>query len=62
MFQWRKQLGIGPIHSIVPVMTTDTADGLADLSAMTSCPTTLPAPVIVERATPIRKPWSAWSL
>jgi transposase-like protein len=52
MFQWRKQLGMGPMHRIVPVTITDTPDGLADLSAMTSRPTTLPAPVIVDRATP----------
>jgi hypothetical protein len=36
MFQWRKQLGMGPAHRIVPVTITDTADGLADLAVMTS--------------------------
>lgn len=38
MFQWRKQLGMGPMHRIVPVTITDTPDGLADLSAMTPRP------------------------
>jgi len=38
MFQWRKQLGMGPAHRIVPVTITDTADGLADLAAMTTRP------------------------
>ncbi len=38
MFQWRKQLGMGPAHRIVPVTISDTADGLADLAAVTSRP------------------------
>lgn len=38
MFQWRKQLGMGHAHRIVPVTITDTADGLADLAAMTHRP------------------------
>lgn len=52
MFRWRKQLGMGPMHHIVPVRITDTPGGLADLSAMMTNPITQPAPVIVERATP----------
>lgn len=52
MFRWRKQLGMGPMHRIVPVTITDTADGLADLSAMSSQPTVPASPVIVERASP----------
>lgn len=36
MFQWRKQLGMGPAHRIGPATITDTADGLADLAVMTS--------------------------
>lgn len=38
MFQWRKQLGMGPAHRIVPVTISDTPDGLADLAAMTPRP------------------------
>jgi transposase len=48
MFQWRKQLGMGPMHRIVPVTITDTPDGLADLAAMT----TRPATSARERAAP----------
>jgi transposase-like protein len=48
MFQWRKQLGMGPAHRIVPVTITDTADGLADLAAMTH----RPAASAPERAAP----------
>lgn len=39
MFRWRKKLGMGPMHRIVPVTITDTPDGLADLAAMTPRPT-----------------------
>jgi len=52
MFQWRKQLGMGPMHRIVPVTITDTPDGLADLSAMTSRAPAAPSPAKVERAAP----------
>lgn len=38
MFQWRKQLGMGPAHRIVPVTITDTPDGLADLAAVSPRP------------------------
>lgn len=38
MFQWRKQLGMGPAHRIVPVTITDTVDGLADLAAVSPRP------------------------
>jgi len=48
MFQWRKQLGLGPAHRIVPVTITDTVDGLADIAAIT----TPPAASAPERATP----------
>ena len=41
-----------PVHRVVPVTISDTADGLADLSAMTSHLTAPAAPVIVDRATP----------
>ena len=51
MFRWRKELGMGPMHRIVPVMITDTPDGLADLSALTN-PARPPAPVIIDPATP----------
>ncbi len=51
MFRWRKELGMGPVHRIVPVTITDTPDGLADLSALTNL-TKQPAPVIIDRATP----------
>ena len=50
LFRWRKQLGMEPMHRIVPVTISDTANGLADLSAMTKL-TRQPAPVIAERAT-----------
>lgn len=51
MFQWRKQLGMGPMHRIVPVTITDALDGLADLSAIANL-TRQPAPAIVDRTTP----------
>jgi transposase len=51
MFQWRKLLGMGPVHRIVPVTITDTPDGLADLSALTGSLRSQ-APVIIDRATP----------
>lgn len=51
MFRWRKELGMGPVHRIVPVTITDTPDGLADLAALTNL-TKQPAPVIIDRATP----------
>ena len=51
MFQWRKQLGMGPMHRIVPVTITDAPDGLADLSAIANL-TRQPAPAIVDRTTP----------
>jgi transposase-like protein len=51
MFRWRKQLGMGPMHRIVPVTIADTPDGLADLSAMMAQPTKQAAPVIVDRTT-----------
>ncbi len=51
LFRWRKELGMGPMHCIVPVTITDTPDGLADLSALTNL-TKQPAPVIIDRATP----------
>ena len=38
MFQWRKQLGMGSTHRVVPVTITDKADGLADLVAMMTRP------------------------
>ena len=53
MFQWRKQLGMGPAHRIVPVTISDTADGLADLAVMTSRPTASRTPTRVESATPV---------
>ena len=40
MFLWRKQLGMGPAHRIVPVMITDTPNGLADLASLTRRPAT----------------------
>ena len=43
---------MGPMHRIVPVTITDTADGLADLAAMTSRPTASRAPTKMESATP----------
>ena len=52
LFRWRKKLGMGPMHRIVPVTITDTADGLADLAAMTSRPTASRAPTKMESATP----------
>jgi len=52
MFQWRKQLGMGPAHRIVPVTISDTADGLADMAAMTSRPTASRTPTKMESATP----------
>lgn len=52
MFRWRKQLGMGPMHRIVPVTITDMPDGLADLSAMTLHPTTPAVPVIADRPSP----------
>lgn len=62
MFQWRKQLGMGPAHRIVPVTISDTADGLADLAAMTPRPAasvpdrTAPA-IEIELAAPAALPW-----
>ena len=50
LFRWRKKLGMGPMHRIVPVTITDTADGLADLAAMTSRPTASRAPTKIGRA------------
>ncbi|MEQ1718205.1 MAG: transposase [Hyphomicrobium sp.] len=52
MFQWRKQLGMGPAHRIVPVTISDTADGLADLAAVTSRPTTSRTPTKMEPTAP----------
>lgn len=52
MFQWRKQLGMGPAHRIVPITITETPDGLADLAAMTSRPTASRTPTKMESATP----------
>jgi transposase len=52
MFQWRKKLGMGPMHRIVPVTITDTPDGLADLSVMTSRPTASRSPAKLEQAAP----------
>lgn len=51
LFRWRKELGMGPMHRIVPVTITDTPDGLADLPALTN-PARPPAPVVIDRATP----------
>jgi hypothetical protein len=48
MFRWRKKLGMGPMHRIVPVTITDTPDGLADLSVMTA----RPAPPVPEAPGP----------
>jgi len=48
MFRWRKKLGMGPAHRIVPVTISDTPDGLADLAAMTP----RPAASAPERAVP----------
>lgn len=52
MFQWRKQLGMGPAHRIVPVTISDTADGLADLSVMTMRSIAAPAAAKAEPAAP----------
>lgn len=52
MFRWRKQLGMGPMHRIVPVTITDTPDGLADLSIVTSRPTASRLPAQVDSAAP----------
>ena len=52
MFRWRKQLGMGPMHRIVPVKITDTPDGLADLSIMTSRPAAALSPAKGERTAP----------
>lgn len=52
MFQWRKQLGMGAMHRIVPVTITDTPDGLADLAVMTSRTTASHTPAKVELAAP----------
>jgi transposase-like protein len=52
MFRWRKQLGMGPMHRIVPVTITDTPEGLADLSVMTSRALAARTPARVEQAGP----------
>lgn len=52
MFRWRKKLGMGPMHRIVPVTITDTPDGLADLSVMTSRAPAARAPAKVEQTAP----------
>jgi transposase-like protein len=52
MFRWRKQLGMGPMHRLVPVTITDTLDGLADLSAMMTRPPAAPPSAKAERAAP----------
>jgi hypothetical protein len=52
MFRWRKKLGLGPMHRIVPVTIIDTPDGLADLSDMTSRAPVVPSPARAERAAP----------
>lgn len=51
LFRWRKQLGMEPMHRIVPVTITDAPDSLADLSAIANL-TRQPAPAIVDRTTP----------
>ena len=50
MFRWRKKLGMGPMHRIVPVTITDTPDGLAELSVVTSRPPAARATAKVETA------------
>ncbi len=52
MFQWRKQLGMGPAHRIVPVTISDTPDGLVDLSVIASRPTVSRTPTKVEPTAP----------
>jgi transposase-like protein len=52
MFRWRKQLGMGPRHRIVPVTITDTPDGLADRSALMTRPAAAPPSAKAERAAP----------
>lgn len=50
LFQWRKKLGLGPMHRIVPVTISDRSDGLADLTATAAPSAPEPQSAVIEIA------------